>query len=128
MKQFFILPQKSLVYTVLLIALYLVPSSLKSQTADQTKDKLKVPKEILETYLGKYQMGPDTLKIIMQGDSIKAHGPGHPPLQLIAKKENRFLLRRFGVDIEFVKGADGKIEKLLMIRADGQSLEAKKIE
>ena len=121
-------PLKSIVLTsICLICLLLAGPTAIAQSSQDNK-KVSISKEVLETYAGNYQMGPDTLKIIFEGDSIKAKGPGYPPLQMIAKKENRFLLKQFGVDIEFVKGSDGKIEKLLMIRADGQELEAKRIE
>ena len=98
------------------------------QAQDHKKDEVTIAKEVLETYLGKYQMGPDTLEIVLDGAEIKAKGPGYPPLNMKPKKQNVFYLAQFGVDVEFVKGDDGKIEKLLMIRGDGQELEAPKIE
>ena len=102
---------------------------LNNLQAQETQEKeVKISKVVLETYLGKYQMGPDTLEIVLDGEAIKAKGPGYPPLDLKPLKENRFYLGRFGVDVEFVKGDDGKIEKLLMIRGDGQQLEAPKID
>ena len=101
-----------------------VPTLAQQTTQDH---EVKISKEVLKTYLGDYKMGNDTLKILMEGDEIKALGPGYPPLKMKALKENRFFLKQFGVDIEFVKGDDGKIAKLLMIRGDGQQLEAPKI-
>lgn len=101
-----------------------VPTLAQQTTQDH---EVKISKEVLKTYLGDYKMGNDTLKILMEGDEIKALGPGYPPLEMKALKENRFFLKQFGVDIEFVEGDDGKIAKLLMIRGDGQQLEAPKI-
>lgn len=90
---------------------------------------IKVQKKTLETYLGSYQMQENSiLKITLQGDSLKAEGPGYPPLDLIPITNSRFFLKKFGVDIEFVKNDKNKIIKLLMIREDGQQLEAIRVE
>lgn len=111
-----------------LIMLLTMGSSSYAQAQDSKDQELKIARKVLETYLGKYRMGGDTLEIVMDGEAIKAKGPGYPALDMKPLKENRFYLGRFGVDVEFVKGDDGKIEKLLMIRGDGQQLEAPKID
>ena len=116
-----------LALSLLMIVLISKPGQLNAQETAKAADKVEIAKDILETYVGEYKMGKDTLKIMIQGNDLKAKGPGHPPLEMKPLKENRFFLRRFGVDIEFVKGDDGKIAKLLMIREDGQSLEAPKV-
>ena len=108
--------------------IFIQSTTALAQDKKEDKSDITIAKAVLETYLGDYKMGNDTLHIVMVGEEIKAKGPGYPPLDLKAVKENRFYLRQFGVDVEFVKGDDGKIEKLLMIRADGQQLEAPKLE
>ena len=119
---------KTLFICLLVTATLSQTHTMRAQDTAPKKEEIIISKAVLETYVGKYQMGADTLNIIMDGAEIKAKGPGYPPLELKARKENLFLLKQFGVDIEFVKGEDGKIEKLLMIRADGQQLEAPKID
>ncbi|KYG75408.1 hypothetical protein [Roseivirga echinicomitans] len=102
--------------------------NLSAQSETTQDKKVSIAKELLKSYAGDYEMNPGSiLKIVYEGDSIKAVGPDRVPVQLKPIKENLFYLKKFGVDIEFVKGQDGKIEKLLMIRGDGQTLEAKKV-
>ena len=111
---------------VILVGFFSLNLSAQSETVQDKK--VSIAKELLKSYAGDYEMNPGSfLKIVFERDSIKAVGPDQVPVQLKLIKENLFYLKKFGVDIEFVKGQDGKIEKLLMIREDGQTLEAKKV-
>ncbi|WP_323756584.1 hypothetical protein [Roseivirga sp.] len=111
---------------VILVGFFSLNISAQSETVRDKK--VSIAKELLKSYAGDYEMNPGSfLKIIFEGDSIKAMGPDQVPVQLKPIKENLFYLKKFGVDIEFVKGQNGKVEKLLMIREDGQTLEAKKV-
>ena len=98
--------------------------------ADEAKKQttISIAKEKLTSYTGDYEMNPGSfLKILLVNDTLKAQGPGSPAMELIPLTESRFFLKVFGVDIAFVGDSTGKIEKLLMIREDGQTLEAKKV-
>jgi hypothetical protein len=103
--------------------------SLTAQTGEDKKEiTISISKEKLTSYTGDYEMNPGSfLKILLVNDTLKAQGPGSPALELIPITENKFFLKTFGVDIAFVADATGNIEKLLMIREDGQTLEAKKV-
>lgn len=115
------------VFTVLILTSFF-SAKLSAQSETVQDKKVSIAKELLKSYAGDYEMNPGSfLKIVYEGDSIKAVGPDQVPVQLKPIKENLFYLKKFGVEIEFVKGANGKIEKLLMIREDGQTLEAKKV-
>lgn len=98
--------------------------------ADEAKKQtaISIAKEKLTSYTGDYEMNPGSfLKILLVNDTLKAQGPGSPAMELIPLTESRFFLKVFGVDIAFVGDSIGKIEKLLMIREDGQTLEAKRV-
>jgi hypothetical protein len=103
--------------------------NLTAQTGEDKKETtISISKEKLISYTGDYEMNPGSfLKILIVNDTLKAQGPGSPALELIPLSENKFFLKTFGVDIAFVADATGNIEKLLMIREDGQTLEAKKV-
>lgn len=103
--------------------------SLAAQTGEDKKEpSISISKEKLTSYTGDYEMNHGSfLKILIVNDTLKAQGPGSPAMELIPLTENKFFLKVFGVDIAFVADVTGKIEKLLMIREDGQTLEAKKV-
>ncbi len=89
------------------------------------KQGITVSKATMETYVGSYEMQKGSfLKIEIQDDLLKAVGPDKTIYELVPITNSRFFLKAFGVDIEFVKNDDNKITKLLMIREDGQQLEA----
>ena len=112
-----------LLITSILFALHLSAPELFAQSTS-TKE-VKIPTDTLKTYVGEYQMTPTaTMKVSLSSDSLKLQGPGRPPLYLKPVAQNRFYLKEFGVEIEFVKSSKGDISKLLMIRDDGQTLEA----
>lgn len=118
--------KKSFLSIALISILSFVGNSLCAQSQTQG---FEVPKETLETYVGKYQMEENSiLKIFLAGDTLKAQGPGQPPLHLVPITNTRFFLKKFGVDIEFGTDEDGKVDKLSFIRGDGQSLTAIKLE
>ncbi len=100
----------------------------QSSSSEKQEQGIKVPQKILKTYVGKYQMEEDSiLKIFLKGDTLKAEGPGSPPLDLIPITNSRFFLKKFGVDIEFGKNEEGEVDRLSFIRADGQALTAPKV-
>ncbi len=116
--------------TLIVLCLTLFSSSHLFAQADESKKQTTVliAKEKLTSYTGDYEMNPGSfLKILLVNDTLKAQGPGSPAMELIPLTESRFFLKVFGVDIAFVSDTSGKIEKLLMIRDDGQTLEAKKV-
>lgn len=90
---------------------------------------ITVPKDTMEVYVGSYEMQKGTfLKIEIQEDELKAIGPDKSVYELVPITNSRFFLKAFGVDIAFVKNDDNKITKLLMIREDGQQLEAIRVD
>ncbi|PIQ50267.1 MAG: hypothetical protein COW03_00560 [Cytophagales bacterium CG12_big_fil_rev_8_21_14_0_65_40_12] len=123
-------PSSILYSTLITLCLTLFSSiHLIAQTSEGKKETtISISTEKLTSYTGDYEMNPGSfLKILLVNDTLKAQGPGSPAMELIPLTENRFFLKVFGVDIAFVGDSTGKIEKLLMIRDDGQTLEAKKV-
>lgn len=113
-----------------LIAILLIGAAqVDTYAQNSQKQGIEVSKETMETYVGSYEMKKDSfLKIEIQKDQLKAIGPDKTVYDLIPINNIRFFLKEFGVDIEFVKNDDNKIIKLLMIREDGQQLEAIRVE
>jgi|GEM_PF-6762995 len=122
-----ILPKalRVMLITVMLIAV----SQVEMKAQNSQEQGITVPRDTMELYVGSYEMQKDNfLKIEIQDDQLKAIGPDKTVYELIPITNIRFFLKAFGVDIEFVKNDDNKITKLLMIREDGQQLEAIRVE
>lgn len=124
--------KKAVLSLPIAICLFMIgEASIKAQSSSEAKQEqgIKIPKKTLKAYEGKYQMQENSvLKIFLKGDSLKAEGPGYPPLDLIPITNSRFFLKQFGVDIEFGKNDKGIVDKLSFIREDGQSLTAIKLD
>ncbi|WP_139135142.1 hypothetical protein [Roseivirga sp. 4D4] len=117
-------------FRLMLIAIMLITVSQVEMKAQNSQQQgITVPKDTMELYVGSYEMQKDNfLKIEIQDDQLKAIGPDKTVYELVPITNIRFFLKAFGVDIEFVKNNDNKITKLLMIREDGQQLEAIRVD
>lgn len=115
---------------VAFIAILLTTVSQFDMAAQNSQEQgITVPKDTMEVYVGSYEMQKGTfLKIEIQEDELKAIGPDKSVYELVPITNSRFFLKAFGVDIAFVKNDDNKITKLLMIREDGQQLEAIRVD
>ncbi|MBO3698145.1 hypothetical protein [Roseivirga sp. E12] len=115
---------------VVFIAILLTTVTQIGVMAQNSQEQgITVPKDTMELYVGSYEMQKDSfLKIEMQEDELKAIGPDKTVYELVPITNSRFFLKAFGVDIAFVKNDDNKITKLLMIREDGQQLEAIRVD
>ncbi len=117
-------------FRVMLIAVMLIAvSQVETKAQNSQQQGITVSKDTMELYVGSYEMQKDSfLKIAIKDDQLKAIGPDKTVYELVPITNIRFFLKAFGVDIEFVKNDDNKITKLLMIREDGQQLEAIRVD
>lgn len=81
----------------------------------------------LRQYTGQYQLAPNfIITITLENGKLMGQPSGQPKSQLYAEKENFFFLKVVDAQVEFVKGADGKIEKMIL-HQNGQDAPAPKI-
>ncbi|OEJ99847.1 DUF3471 domain-containing protein [Roseivirga misakiensis] len=112
-------------FTLIAIALF----QFGGQAQSKQEQGITVPKKTMKAYVGSYEMQKDTfLKIEIEKNNLQAVGPDEKVYELVPITNSRFFLKAFGVDIEFVKNDKDKITKLLMIREDGQQLEAIRVD
>ncbi len=87
-------------------------------------EKYELPKErieitvdtaILRQYTGSYQLTPNLIiTITLENGRLKGQPSGQGKAELFAERENFFFLKVVDAQIEFVRGADGKVEKMLL--------------
>ncbi len=96
----------------------------------------EMPKEIVEVevnpavyedYLGTYQLSPDfSLTILREGDQLFAQGTGQQPIEIFPASETLFFAKVIDAKIEFVRGDDGKVDKIILHQ--GGQVEGKRVE
>lgn len=88
---------------------------------------IKVPEKILAQYTGDYE-GKTKATISLENGQLKVESKveGLLKTNLYAKTETHFFIKSMPVSIEFVKNADGKIEKLI-VNDDGEYYELKHV-
>lgn len=86
-----------------------------------------VPEELLQQYVGKYQLTQDfILSIIREDNRLFIHPTGQSKSEVFASSQNRFYSKIVNAQITFNKDENGKIKSLTLHQNGNQ--EAKKIE
>lgn len=93
----------------------------QSFTLPEEKVEIKLPLETLQLYVGEYELAP-TFKIVitLENEMLRAQATGQPQFEIYPLKENRFFVKAVEAEIEFVKNADGKIEKMILYQGGRQ--------
>jgi len=89
--------------------------------------EVEVDPAVYEDYLGTYQLFPDfSLTILREGDQLFAQGTGQQPIEIFPASETLFFAEVIDAKIEFVRGEDGKVDKLILHQ--GGQVEGKRVE
>ncbi|HTE25261.1 serine hydrolase [Flavitalea sp.] len=94
------------------------------------KEKSEVPVDsgILAQYVGEYEFGPGfTVKISLVNNKLKVQPTGQSAYDLFAESDHEFFMKIIEAKATFVKGPDGKVEKLLWKQSGTPEQTGKKI-
>lgn len=95
-------------------------------TSDFVKEVI-VAQDILETYIGKYELMPGfILTISKEGSQMKAQATGQQILDIFPKSNEVFYLKAVVAQITFNKSENGKIESLTLLQG-GQEMTGKRL-
>lgn len=76
-----------------------------------------VADDILESYIGKYQLKPEfIIEITKEGSQLKAKATGQPMLDIFPKSENTFYLKVVEAQLTFNKNAAGEVESITLFQ------------
>lgn len=90
------------------------------------RQAVQVDPTLYDAYAGEYELGPNfSLVITREGDRIFAQATGQPKLEIFPESETRFFLKAVDAQIEFVRGADGKVTGLVL-HQNGRELPGKR--
>lgn len=87
---------------------------------------IKLPNAVLDTYVGRYQIGPDMfVDVRRDGDRLFGHATGQPEMELFAMTETLFFTREINAQVRFNKDVAGGPQ--LMVSHDGRNMPGKRI-
>jgi len=93
----------------------------------KVKTEVEPDESVLKEYVGEYELAPGfILKITLVGKRLKVQATGQPAYDLFAESDNSFFMKIVEATATFVKGPDGKVEKMLW-KQQGLERPAKKI-
>jgi len=99
-----------------------------SKTLKEIKASKILASEILETYIGKYQLAPNFIITVTRKDKqLFAQVTGQSNFEVYASSENEFFYKVVNATLTFNKDTSGKVESLTL-RQNGQTIPGKKIE
>jgi CubicO group peptidase (beta-lactamase class C family) len=92
------------------------------------EETVKVDPETLDRYVGKYDYtGSGVMTVRRDGNRLWAQLNGQPEFEIFPKSLDTFYWKVVVAEIQFVSGADGKVEKAIHTQS-GAKIEVKKIE
>ncbi|MCU0352910.1 MAG: serine hydrolase [Cytophagales bacterium] len=106
----------------LMAVLYDKPYELPAE-----RREISVDAATLAQYVGEYELSPAfKITVTAVGNQLKAQATNQPSFDMFAEKPDFFFLKAVDAQVEFVKGLDGKVEKLIL-HQNGRSLPGKKV-
>jgi CubicO group peptidase (beta-lactamase class C family) len=88
---------------------------------------IRLPSNIIDEYGGTYiQPNGRVMIISREGNAIRTSGDGIPTLVLYPESKNKFFLKDFDAEIEFIKNEAGVVVKLITYENGNKGMEAQK--
>jgi len=79
------------------------------------RTEVQLPAETLADYVGAYPLRPDfILTMSVENGALIAHRGGEAEVPLYAEAKDKFFARAVDATVEFVRGADGKVNGLIL--------------
>ncbi len=89
--------------------------------------EIDVDTRILDIYVGEYELGPNfILTVTRDKNQLITQATGQGKIEIFAESETKFFVKVMDAQLEFVKDASGKVEKLILTQG-GRKMDAKKI-
>jgi D-alanyl-D-alanine carboxypeptidase len=97
-----------------------------SEPLPQQRQAVKVDPSVYDAYAGEYAVTPAfSIAITREEGQIFAQATGQPKFEIFPESESRFFLKAVDAEIEFVRGADGKVTGLVL-HQNGQDVPGKR--
>ena len=101
---------------------------LKKLNAEVKDEVVEVPQEILDAYVGKYQLAPTFHIVITTKDGkLLLQATGQPQFEIFPSDNNKFYLKVVEARVEFNANSKGEIESLTLFQ-NGQVIPGQRVE
>jgi ketosteroid isomerase-like protein len=87
---------------------------------------VKVDPQVLDTYLGEYELPMFTLVVTREGNKLFGQPPGDTKEELVPISDAEFTVTNVNAKVKFVKDAAGKVTHMT-VNLNGQDVQGKKI-
>ncbi len=95
---------------------------------DPVKPSVSVASELLDQYIGDYQLAPDFILTVRRvGTNLTAQATGQGATDLVAESLVRFHVKQVKAAIEFKTDANGRVTSLVLFQ-NGNEIPAKRVE
>lgn len=85
------------------------------EAPQKERQAIKLDPTLYDAYVGEYELAPNfSLTITREGDQIFGQATGQQKLELFPESETLFFLKVVDAQLEFVRGADGKVTGLVL--------------
>lgn len=102
------------------VNLNMEPSNERPLEFKRTPKTIEVDKDILESYVGEYEVMGTSVKVFTKGETLFLFVPGQPEYEMIATEKHKFSFKSLeGFKVEFIESADQSIQELKMIQPNG---------
>jgi CubicO group peptidase (beta-lactamase class C family)/uncharacterized protein YneR len=98
----------------------------KTDKKPTARTEITLEPEVLQEYVGEYPIQPSfVLSFMLENGQLMTQATGQPKFPVFAERKDFFFLKVVDAQVEFVRDAEGKVEKLILHQG-GQQMPAMK--
>ncbi len=93
------------------------PEETGTKTDETPKERkaIQLDPAVYDAYVGEYELAPNfSITVTREGNQIFGQATGQPKFELFPESETRFFLKVVDAQVDFVRGADGKVTSLVL--------------
>ena len=110
------------------IGLHLLDSRTKLLTASKQRKEVKVDPNVLDRYVGRYQLAPAfVLTVTREGEQLFVQATGQPRFEVFAESERDFFFNVVDAQLTFETGKEGPATRVVL-HQNGQDIPGKRME
>ncbi|MGB8190349.1 MAG: serine hydrolase [Chitinophagaceae bacterium] len=89
---------------------------------------IEVPESTLQQYVGEYELSPTfKVSVTLENGKLRTQATNQQKIDLFAERENFFFMKVVNAQVEFLKNAEGKVDRLVIYQG-GKEQTARRIE